>query len=186
MGTSPPGMFAVGNEQYPIIKIPPLWFLQWRRQTAGSCDSFPRWESITAVTVGMKTCVCVCVLINWSHSALTGPGLAQDRFLYSVKLEARFCCSLEDICPSFLWRTFSFTVFFSGSCFFCYIVTLIFIPDFFFSDWILFIVFFFSSWIPLGIQRFHQQFGGTLIQGCVFPSVMRPWEDYSLSSASVA
>lgn len=108
----PCGMFAVGNEQYPIIKIPPLWFLQWRRQTAGSCDFFPRWESITAVTVER---VSVCVLINWSHSALTGPGLAQDRFLYSVKLEARFCCSLEDICPSFLWRTFSFTVFFSVS-----------------------------------------------------------------------
>lgn len=132
-----------------------------------------------------KKRVSVCVWINWSHSALTGPRLAQDQFLYSVKLEARFCCSLEDICPSFLWRTFSFTVFVSVSCFFCYIVPLIFIPDFFF--WLgPFYCLFFSSWIPLGNQRFHQRFGGTLIQGCVFPSVMRPWEDYSLRSASVA
>lgn len=184
MGTSAPwdvcrGKRTVSHSSSMIFTVtsancPVMWLFS-QVTIHHSCDS--RDENV---------CLCVCVLINWSHSALTGPGLAQDRFLYSVKLEARFCCSLEDICPSFLWRTFSFTVFFSVSCFFfCYIVTLIFIPDFFF--WLdPFYCLFFSSWIPLGNQRFHQRFGGTLIQGCVFPSVMRPWEDYSLSSASVA
>lgn len=141
MGTSPCGMFCHGkgtechhknfSSVIFTVTLANSWVIWLFSQVRlhHSCNS--RDEN-----------VCVCVLINWSHSALTGPRLAQDQVLYSVKLEARFCCSLEDICPSSLWRTFSFTVFCSVSCIFSYIVALIYILDCFFSGWILFIVFF--------------------------------------------